>query len=139
MDRICKVLVVEDDASVRALLGEVLSHAGYEFTLASDGAEMRGALDQESYDVAIIDVSLRGGENGFSLAEYASDKGCAVILTTGDPERRARLQASGRRYLLKPFRMQQLTDLIDEILRDIAAICGRRTDDNDRSVQTKHA
>jgi two-component system OmpR family response regulator len=127
MTRICNVLVVEDDDSVRALLGDVLEHAGYEFTLARDGMEMRAALDAEPFDVAIIDISLRGSEDGFSLGQVASEKGCSVILTTGDPERRVRLEASGRRYLMKPFRMKQLTDLIDEILHDDAALCVRRT------------
>ena len=126
MERICNILVVEDDDSVRALLGDVLDHAGYEFTLARDGAEMRAALDAEPFDVAIIDISLRGGEDGFTLGEVASEKGCRVLLTTGDPERRARLEASGRRFLMKPFRMKQLTDLIDEILRDDTALCVRR-------------
>ena len=126
MDRICNILVVEDDDSVRALLGDVLDHAGYEFMLARDGAEMRAALDAEPFDVAIIDISLRGGEDGFALGEAASGKGCSVILTTGDPERRVRLEASGRRHLMKPFRIKQLTDLIDEILRDDAALCTRR-------------
>jgi DNA-binding response OmpR family regulator len=126
MTRICNILVVEDDDSVRALLGDVLDHAGYEFTLARDGTEMRAALDAEVIDVAIIDISLRGSEDGFSLGKLASEKGCSVILTTGDPERRVRLEATGRRYLMKPFRMKQLTDLIDEILRDDAALCARR-------------
>jgi DNA-binding NtrC family response regulator len=126
MTRICNILVVEDDDSVRALLGEVLDHAGYEFTLARDGAEMRAALDADVFDVAIIDISLRGGEDGFSLGEVAIGKGCSVILTTGDPDRRVRLEASGRRFLMKPFRMQQLTDLVDRILRDTAALCIRR-------------
>lgn len=126
MDRICNILVVEDDDSVRALLGDVLDHAGYEFTLARDGVEMRAALDAEIFDVAIIDISLRGGENGFTLAEVAIEKSCSVILTTGDPERRVRLEASGRRYLMKPFRMKQLTDLVEEILRDNADLCARR-------------
>jgi two-component system phosphate regulon response regulator OmpR len=126
MTRICNILVVEDDDSVRALLGDVLDHAGYEFTLARDGTEMRAALDAEVFDVAIIDISLRGGEDGFALGEVASEKGCSVILTTGDPERRVPLETSGRRHLMKPFRMRQLTDLIDEILRDNAALCARR-------------
>jgi DNA-binding response OmpR family regulator len=127
MTRICNILVVEDDDSVRALLGDVLDYAGYEFTLARDGTEMRAALDAEVFDVAIIDISLRGGEDGFALGEVASEKGCSVILTTGDPERRVRLEAGGRRYLIKPFRMKQLTDLIDEILRDDGALCMRRS------------
>jgi two-component system OmpR family response regulator len=126
MTRICNILVVEDDDSVRALLGDVLDHAGYEFTLARDGTEMRAALDAEVFDIAIIDISLRGGEDGFTLGGVASEKGCGVILTTGDPERRVRLEASSRRYLMKPFRMKQLTDLIDEILHDDAALCMRR-------------
>ena len=129
MDRICKILVVEDDDAVRALLGDVLDDKGYEFRLTGGGAEMREALDNDEFDVAIIDISLRGGEDGFTLAELASDRGCAVILTTGDPERRARLEASGRRHLTKPFRMKTLTDLIDEILRDNAALCIRRQGD----------
>ena len=126
MDRICRILVVEDDDSVRGLLGDILDHAGYEFTLTSSGVEMRNALEDEIFDVAIIDISLRGGEDGFTLAKLASDKGCSVILTTGDPERRIRLDAAGRRYLAKPFRMKDLTDLIDEILRDNADLCVRR-------------
>jgi two-component system phosphate regulon response regulator OmpR len=126
MNRICNILVVEDDDSVRALLGDVLEHAGYEFLLARDGTEMRAALDTELFDVAIIDITLRGGEDGFTLGGVASEKGCSVILTTGDPDRRVRLEASGRRYLMKPFRMKQLTDLVDEILRDGAALCERR-------------
>ena len=126
MDRICNILVVEDDDSVRALLGDVLDHAGYEFALARNGAEMREALDAELFDIAIIDITLRGGEDGFTLGEVASEKGCGVILTTGDPERRVRLEASERRYLMKPFRMKELTDLVDEILRGNAALCARR-------------
>lgn len=126
MERVCNILVVEDDNSVRALLGDVLDHAGYEFTLAAGGAEMRAALARSDFDVAIIDISLRDGDDGFTLAEVASDKGCGVILTTGDPDRRIRLEASGRRYLAKPFRMQDLTDLVNEILRDKAALCAPR-------------
>src|SRR5262245_11777169 len=105
MYRICNILVVEDDEAVRNLLGDVLEYAGYEFTLASNGAEMRAALDSQIFDVAIIDVLLRGGDDGLALAELASEKGCAVILTTGDPDRRSRIEVSGRRHIMKPFRM----------------------------------
>jgi len=126
MDRICKILVVEDDDSVRALLGDVLEHEGYDFALTSGAAEMRLALDRAEYDVAIIDISLRGGEDGFALAELASEKGCGIILTTGHPAQRARLEASGQRHLLKPFRMLDLTALVDLVLKDNAALCAPR-------------
>jgi two-component system OmpR family response regulator len=126
MDRICKILVVEDDDAVRALLGDLLRHEGYDFSLCSSAVEMRRALDREEYDVAIIDISLRGPEDGFALAELASEKGCGIILTTGDPAQRARLEASGRRHLLKPFRMLEMTELVDLVLQDTAALCAPR-------------
>jgi two-component system OmpR family response regulator len=124
--RICKILVVEDDDGVRSLLGDVLDLAGYDFTLVDGAAEMRAALDAEEFDVAIIDVSLRGGENGFVLGELAEGKGCRVILTTGDPGQRARLEMSGRRHLIKPFHMQTLTELVDQVLTESAALCEAR-------------
>jgi DNA-binding NtrC family response regulator len=126
MARICKILVVEDDDAVRALLGDVLDDAGYRFTLTSSALEMRAALSADDYDVAIIDISLRGGEDGLALAEVASDKGCGVILTTGDPQQQVRLEASGRRHLIKPFRMQSLTQLIEQVLRDGNVLCTPR-------------
>jgi DNA-binding NtrC family response regulator len=123
MNRICKILVVEDDDAVRQLLGDVLDDAGYEFTLTSSAAEMRAALDNDGYDIAIIDILLRGDGDGLALAALASEKGCGVILTTGDPQQRERLEASGRRHLIKPFRMQSLTELIEQVLKDNAALC----------------
>lgn len=126
MDRICKIVVVEDDDAVRELLGDVLDLAGYEFTLCRSGDEMRRALDDDEVDVAIIDVSLRDGDDGFALAEVAGEKGCGVILTTGDPGQRARLEASGRHHVMKPFRIRELTDLVDQLLKDGAALCTPR-------------
>lgn len=123
MDRICNVLVVEDDDEVRALLGSVLDHTGYRFTLTINGTQMREALAADEFDVAIIDISLRGGDDGFALAEVASEKSCGIILTTGDPTQRVRIEASGRRHLMKPFRMQTLTTLVDEILKDTQNLC----------------
>lgn len=123
MERICKILVVEDDDAVRVLLGDVLDFAGYNFVLARGGSDMREALAAGEFDVAIIDVSLRGDEDGFALAQEARAKGCAVVLTTGDPGQRARLEASGENHLMKPFRMQQLTALIGRVLKDNQALC----------------
>jgi DNA-binding response OmpR family regulator len=130
MQRICKILIVEDDDAVRRLIGDLLDYAGYEFKLASSGAEMRQALDAEGFDVAIIDVGLRDGEDGFTLAEVADAKGCGVILTTGDPDRRRHLEVSSRRHLMKPFRMQHLTELVEQVLKDNAALCAPRPRDN---------
>jgi two-component system phosphate regulon response regulator OmpR len=127
MTRICKVLVVEDDEAVRAVLGDVFEEEGYGFTLVADGAAMREALDGDDYDIVVLDISLRGGESGFDLAQEAKRQGCGVILTSGDPAQFTRMRDSEWHTLAKPFQMRHLTALADQILQEIAVECVRRT------------
>jgi DNA-binding NtrC family response regulator len=126
MARICKVLIVEDHDGVRALLGDVFHDEGYRFTLVATGSEMEAALDADDYDVAIIDVALRNGEDGLALAEIVRGQGCGVIVTSGDGRNHDRLQGSGYHFLMKPFKVQALIELVDRILKETAAQCIRR-------------
>ena len=127
MSRICKVLIVEDDDSVRSMLGDLFDAEGFEFAAVRTGGEMRAALAAGGYDIAVIDLLLPGGEDGYSLAASARRAGCGVILTTGDHRHEARLKASGDRYLLKPFAMRDLIGLAQQILDEIEAMCVRRS------------
>src|ERR1700730_18677059 len=90
------------------------------------GAEMRDALDEDDYDIVVIDVTQPGHEDGFALAEIARDQGCGPILVTGDHRHLERLQTSGQHYLLKPFRVQHLVEIVDKILVETVAKCVRR-------------
>lgn len=126
MARICKVLIVEDHDEVRELLSAAFEDEGYEFVAVRTGAEMRAALDTEDYDIAIIDVLLPGGEDGFALAESARELGCGVILITGDHRHLERLDRSGHCHLLKPFRLHDMMALIDRVLSETANLCVRR-------------
>lgn len=126
MARICKVLIVENDDHVRNLLGDVFEDEGYLFSMVKTGAEMREKLDEDVYDIAVIDVTQPGHEDGFALAQIARDRGCGPILVTGDHRYLERLQAFGGCFLLKPFRVQQLIEIIDKVLTDTAAQCVRR-------------
>jgi two-component system, OmpR family, response regulator len=126
MSRMCKVLIVENDDDVRNLLGNVFDHEGYCFAQVKTGAEMRQALDEDDYDIAVIDITLPGSEDGFALARIARDQGCGAILITGDHRHRERLQGGGQHYLVKPFRMLQLLEMADKVLAELAAQCVRR-------------
>lgn len=103
MERICKVLIVENDDHVRDLLANVVRLEGYLFTTVESGHQMRAALDEDDYDIAIIDITLPPPEDGFALARVAREQGCGVILMTGNPYNLERLQGSGEHFLLKPF------------------------------------
>jgi DNA-binding response OmpR family regulator len=126
MARICKALIVENDDDVRDLLGDIFQDEGFRFSMVKTGAEMREALDDDDYDVVIVDVTQPGHEDGFALAQIAREQGCGTILVTGDHRHMERLEANGGHYLLKPFRVQQLVEIVDKILAETAARCVRR-------------
>ena len=126
MARICKILIVEDYAEVRELLGGIFELAGYEFATVGTGAEMREKLAADNYDIVVIDVGLPDGDDGFALAEVARAPGRGVILTTGDHQLAERLAASGHHHLLKPFAMRDLVAMTENVLRAAQADCVRR-------------
>ena len=126
MTRICKVLIVENDDGVRDTLANIVANEGYLLVTLKTGREMSSALDDDDYDIVVIDVSQPAPEDGFDLARVARERGCGVILVTGDHRHRDRLQESGEHYLLKPFRVRQFTTLADAVLMEIATQCIRR-------------
>jgi two-component system phosphate regulon response regulator OmpR len=126
MARICKVLVVEDNDEIRQLLGNVFHHEGYHFVMAGDARGMRQVLTAHpDVDVVILDVRLPGSENGLSLAKELAGKSYGVILVTGDHRHADRLEMSGHRYILKPFRMASLLELVDRVLNETKRQCER--------------
>jgi DNA-binding NtrC family response regulator len=126
MARICKVLIVENDNYIRELLGEVFEDEGFLFSMIETGAEMEDALDEDDYDIVLIDLTQPGKQDGLALADIAHERGCGVILTTGDHRHTERLRQSGRHYLLKPFKMQELMTTVDQILTLASMECVRR-------------
>jgi DNA-binding NtrC family response regulator len=126
MARICKVLIVENDRYVRELLGDAFDDEGFLFDTAENGPAMEQALDREDYDIVVIDVTQSGERDGVALAGIAHAQGCGVILTTGDHRHVERLEESGRHYLLKPFKLQNLMTTVDQILTLASMECVRR-------------
>jgi DNA-binding response OmpR family regulator len=126
MTKSCSVLVVEDDPGVRDLLQHVLSEEGNNVEVARNGEEMRAAFDTRAFNVVIIDARLPGAENGIALARQAADRGCGVVLISGDHNHIDALSRTGHRYLLKPFRVEELLAATQEVVDTIQAPCSIR-------------
>ena len=62
-----KILVVDDDPGLRELLQEYLTTQGYEVAVVGDGVAMEDALNQQQFNLVILDLMLPG-EDGLSLA-----------------------------------------------------------------------
>jgi two-component system phosphate regulon response regulator PhoB len=123
----CKVLIVEDDKDIQDVLSETFSGEGYYFTLARTGAEMRAALASDpAIDIVIIDVVLPDAFHGIRLAEEVAAQGLPLILTSGDHTRAAEMEQSGHCYILKPYRLAELLELIEATLEATKASCERK-------------
>ncbi|MFO7873475.1 MAG: sigma-54 dependent transcriptional regulator [Bacteroidales bacterium] len=55
-----KILVIDDEKSIRSTLQDILAHENYEVTLAEDGQEALEKADQQKFDVVLCDVKMPG-------------------------------------------------------------------------------
>jgi CheY-like chemotaxis protein len=116
------VLVVEDDAFVRAYAAACLAELGHRSTLAENAPQALAILRQGAeVDVMFTDVVMPGGLDGFELAARARSirPDLKVLLTSGYPfESLARAGRSpGRdRVLTKPYRRDVLAARLSELL-----------------------
>ena len=116
------VLVVDDEASVRALVVEVLQEMGYQTLEAEDGITGMAVLQSDtSLDLLITDVGLPGGMNGRQLADggRASRPNLKILFITGYAENavigNGHLEP-GMQVLTKPFTLDTLSQKVQELL-----------------------
>ena len=108
-----RVLLVEDDGDLSAMLAEVLADAGYEVDVARDGQRGLHLGLTRSYDVLVLDRGLPAIE-GLDLLGRLRGRGVAtpalVLSALGNPaDRVAGLDAGAEDYLAKPFDLDELT------------------------------
>lgn len=101
-----KILIAEDDDSLRRLAERVLRRAGHEVAATRDGEQAASLLD-ETWDLLLTDLSMPGGIDGLELARRARTGGPVdVILMTGHPDIDSAVGAvrgGVYDYLIKPF------------------------------------
>ena len=114
------IIVVDDDARLRALLQRYLTSDGHFVSVASSAAEARSKLESLEFDLMVLDVMMPG-EDGFSLARsLRTHSSLPIILLTargGAEDRIAGLEAGADDYLAKPFEPRELLLRIRTILR----------------------
>ncbi len=118
------VLVVDDDARLRALLSRYLAEQGFRVTTAGHAADAREQMRSMQPDVLVLDVMMPG-ENGLSLTQSLRDghAGLPILLLTarGAPEDRiAGFEAGADDYLGKPFEPYELVLRLRAMLRRVA-------------------
>jgi DNA-binding response OmpR family regulator len=119
----CRILVIEDEDAIQELVRLACIEKGFEVLQARNSLEGAEQIRLDGFDVVIIDIALPGNEDGFALAKRAAETSVGVILIGGHPEHFAPMEASGHASLPKPFRLDQLLALIDEVLTKTGRDC----------------
>jgi len=127
---VTRVLVVDDDASVRQMLTDYLSAHGYEVRQAASGAAMRAELERALPAVVLLDIGLPG-EDGLTLARYLRERhdvGIIMVTGAGDVvDRVAGLEVGADDYIAKPFDPRELRARLKSVLRRLEAKPERKT------------
>jgi DNA-binding NtrC family response regulator len=114
------ILVVDDDAEMRALLLDVLRHDGYDVVEAGDGPEGLLALRQRDFDVILMDKNMPGPSGLDLLPGLRRIRPFArVIMMTafGDvPSYVEAVEKGAVEYLFKPFRMEEMRAAVHKAL-----------------------
>jgi two-component system cell cycle response regulator CpdR len=118
---VAKILLAEDDESMRTFLANALVRAGHQVDAVGDGLSAEGAVRRDSYDVLVADIVMPGID-GIELARRASaaQPQIRVMFITGFAAvaLRAREQSPrDARVLSKPFHLRDLVDQVDNMLQ----------------------
>ncbi|WP_374340728.1 two-component system response regulator OmpR [Methyloversatilis sp.] len=116
-----KILIVDDDARLRALLERYLGEQGFSVKAVADSTQMDRALARELYDLMVLDLMLPG-EDGLAICRRlrAQDNSIPVVMLTakGDEvDRIVGLEMGADDYLPKPFNPRELVARINAVLR----------------------
>jgi two-component system, cell cycle response regulator CpdR len=107
-----RILVAEDEASVREFVGRALTGQGYEVVTVRDGSAALAALREKPFDLLLADIMMPGID-GIELALMAArdQPGLPILLMTGHPEQRERahnLSDLIADVVAKPFTVDQI-------------------------------
>lgn len=120
MNRAPHILIVDDDAEIRQLLGDYLRKNGLRASAAGDGPAMRALLAREPVDLIVLDLMLPG-EDGLSLCRtLRAQSTVPVIMLTAkgdETDRIVGLEIGADDYLAKPFNPRELFARIKTVLR----------------------
>ena len=116
-----KILVVDDDMRLRALLERYLSEQGFQVRSVANGEQMDRLLARENFHLMVLDLMLPG-EDGLSICRrlrHANNQVPILMLTAkGDEiDRIVGLEVGADDYLPKPFNPRELLARIRAVLR----------------------
>ncbi len=121
-----RILVADDEESMRWVLSKALKRKGFSVDLAHDGRQALALIQDNSYDLAILDIKMPG-INGLDLLDKVCElkKELLVVIMTAEASMKNAVEAMKRGaydYITKPFDLDVIDAIIEKVTRarDIA-------------------
>ena len=115
-----RILIVEDEVSIQALLHDFIQEAGYEVELAADGVEAIAKFNEQPFDLILLDIMLPKID-GYGVCEVIRQKSdVPIIMLTALDNEQAQIKGldlNADDYITKPFSMPVLIRKISAVLR----------------------
>lgn len=115
-----RVLVVEDEPSIREVVSLYLRRAGYQVTVVEDGQAALESLTSQVPDLVVLDLMLPKVD-GLEITRWLRERGdTPIIMLTARREERDRiagLEMGADDYVVKPFSPQELVSRVRAVLR----------------------
>jgi two-component system OmpR family response regulator len=132
------ILVVDDDAEIRNLLGVYLRKNGYQVTGVADGKGMSAALDRDKIDLVVLDLMLPGDDGLVLCRNLRARSNIPVIMLTArgdETDRIVGLEMGADDYLPKPFNPRELLARIKSVLRRAHVLPERHPVEDSRYIR----
>jgi DNA-binding response OmpR family regulator len=114
-----RVLLVDDDGAVRAVMNEGLQRKGFDVVAAASVTEALRRIITERFDVLITDLHMPNPSDGFAVvtAMRHSQPDAVTLLVSGYPDVQSAMAAillEADEIVVKPFEIERLTELVNE-------------------------
>ena len=118
---ITRILVADDEESMRWVLSKALKRKGFNVDLAIDGRQALSMIQDNSYDLAILDIKMPG-INGLDLLDKIREqkKELLVVIMTAEASMKNAVEAMKRGaydYITKPFDLDVIDAIIEKVSR----------------------
>jgi CheY-like chemotaxis protein len=121
-----RVLVVDDEPAIRALVAKIVERMGHPVETARDGAEAIVRLDEKNYDVIVLDLMMPNVD-GYGLIAHLKQRGgprpAIIVVSAGESAALRQLDPGMVHSIIrKPFDIDVLGDLISAAARSATEV-----------------
>ena len=115
-----RILVVEDETAIASVLDALLTEAGYEVTLATDGVQGLQAFHRQSFSLILLDLMMPQVDGYTVCRQIRQESQVPIVVLTaldGEDAQVKAFQLKADDYITKPFSLQVVLLRVEAVLR----------------------